>query len=176
MSAKTFAAACVAALALGVGLAAASTRAHVASAAPCTTGHLEVWLGDGEGGGTAGHIYYPLEFSNVGHSSCTLYGFPGLSAWGGPNASRIGLPATRDAGPHTTVTLAPNGTAHAIFAIAEAGAVCPKPVAAAGLTVYPPGQKTAQQVEFPFQACPHASVMFVEPVRAGVGIPGYTGS
>jgi Domain of unknown function (DUF4232) len=153
----------------------AGHRAHAAGAAPCKARNTQVWLGDGEGGGTAGHYYYPIEFSNVGHSSCTLYGFPGVSALGS-GGHRVGQPGARINGPHSTVTLAPRGTAHAILAIADAGAICSAPVSADAVSVYPPGQRAAKQFEFQFQACPSASVLSVEPVRAGVGIPGYTNS
>lgn len=63
-------------------------------ARPCAAAQIRVWLGDGPGGGTAGAVYYPLEFSNVGHSRCTLYGYPGVSAYGSAGR-RIGTPAAR---------------------------------------------------------------------------------
>ena len=156
-------------------LAGASPRARVAAVSACTTSDLEVWLGDGEGGGTAGRTYYPLEFSNVGHASCTLYGYPGISAWG-QNGKQVGLPATKSGAGHSTVTIAPGGTAHALLAIADWGAICAKGVGADGLKVYPPDQKTAQTFSFPLTVCASRSVLVTGPLRAGVGIPGYTTS
>lgn len=152
---------------------AASTKAIAATAPACSAEHLEVWLGDGEGGGTLGSIYYPLEFSNTGHSNCVLDGYPGVSAWG-QNGKQVGLPAQRAASAHSSVTLAPGATAHALVQFVEWGAVCSKGVHALGLRVYAPGLKQAQPISFAFEVCAHASVLRVGPVRAGVAIPAYT--
>jgi hypothetical protein len=164
-----------AALLAPIALAGASSRARAAGVAACTSGHLEVWLGDGEGGGTAGRTYYPIEFSNVGHASCTLYGYPGVSAWG-LGGKQIGLPATKSGAAHSTVTITPGATAHALLAIADWGAICSKGVSALGLKVYPPDQKLAQTFSFPLTVCASRSVLVSGPLRAGVGIPGYTSS
>lgn len=152
----------------------AGAHARAASASTCSFDETEIWLGDGEGGGAAGHSYFPIEFSNVGHSPCTLYGYPGVSAYGS-NAQQVGAAATRNVSAHVVVTLAPNGTAHALLGIADAGAVCSTPVEAAGLKVYAPGQHMSQGFEFGLQLCPGArSVLEIGPLRSGVGIPGYT--
>jgi hypothetical protein len=164
-----------AALLAPIGLAGASPRAQVAGVAACTTSHLEVWLGDGEGGGTAGHTYYPLEFSNVGRASCTLYGYPGVSAWG-PNGRQVGPAAAKSGAAHSTVTIAPGATAHALLAIADWGAICAKGVAAYGLKVFPPDQRVAETFSFPLTVCASRGVLVTGPLRAGVGIPGYTTS
>ena len=66
-------------LAVSTAFAAASAGA---SAPACTGQATAIWLGDGEGGGAAGRVYYPIELSNIGRTSCTLYGYPGVSAWG----------------------------------------------------------------------------------------------
>jgi hypothetical protein len=155
----------------------ASTRdARTTAAANCTPAHTQVWLGLGLGGGTAGSIYYPLEFSNVGHSACTLRGFPGVSAIGS-GGGQIGPAASHNGQHHGTVTLAPGATAHAILRVLDWGALCSTEVVAAGLNVYPPGERrTEPVVPFPFGACAHRGVLIVGPVRAGVGIPGYTTS
>jgi hypothetical protein len=166
--------ACGAAL-LPATLAGATSRAHAAGVAPCTPANLRVWFGDGEGGGTAGHTYYPIEFSNVGHSSCTLDGYPGVSAWAF-NGKQAGVPATRSAASHSTVTITAGGTAHSLLAVADWGAICSKAVNALGLKVYAPGQTVAQSFQFPLQVCASRSVLAVGPVRTGVGIPGYTTS
>ncbi|HEX2703945.1 MAG TPA: DUF4232 domain-containing protein [Solirubrobacteraceae bacterium] len=163
------------ALLVPVALAAASRRAATARVAACTTSHLEVWLGNGEGGGTAGRTYYPLEFTNVGRVSCTLYGYPGVSAWG-LNGKQIGLPATTNGTAHSTVTITPAGTAHALLAFVDWGAVCSKGVSAYGLKVYPPDLRAAQMINYPLTVCASRSVLVTGPLRAGVGIPGYTGS
>jgi hypothetical protein len=163
-------------LTLAAALATSSAWAHphAASAPACSFSETEIWFGDGEGGGTAGHTYFPIEFSNVGHSACTLDGYPGVSAYSS-SAQQVGAPATRVVSAHTVVTLAPHGTAHALLGIAEAGASCSAPVQAVGLTVYAPGQHTSQGFEFGFPICSGGpSVLDIGPVRAGIGIPGYT--
>jgi hypothetical protein len=50
-----------------------------------------------------------------------------------------------------------------------------KPVAAGGLTVYPPGAVNAAQIPFRFRACSAKGPRFleVEPVQPRVGIPGH---
>jgi hypothetical protein len=163
-----------------VAVAVTSTAALAQSAAPsappsCTTAHLEVWFGLGEGGGTLGSIYYPLEFSNVGHQACTLNGFPGVSGFGSAGG-QVGPAASRNGQHHGRVTLAPGATAHAILRVVDAGALCSHPVTALGLKVFPPGATVSQPIDFSFQACPHSGVLIVGPVRAGVGIPGFTTS
>jgi hypothetical protein len=162
---------CSAALLPNALASAAAPVARAASAPACTNANTRVWLGDGEGGGTAGRTYYPLEFSNVGHHSCTLYGYPGVSAWSG--GGTVSLPATRDTTSHATVTIKPAGTANAQIAIVDWGAICSTAVNADGLKIYPPGETMAQEIQFPFQTCASSSTLRVGPIVAGVGIPGY---
>lgn len=162
--------------AIAVASTGASARSAGAASAPrCNTSHLEVWFGLGLGGGTAGSIFYPLEFSNVSHRACTLNGFPGVSAVGN-GGGQVGPPASRNGQHHGTVTLAPGATAHAILRVVDAGAVCSSPVTATSLKVFPPGATRSQSIPFSFAACPHSGVLIVGPVRAGVGIPGFTTS
>lgn len=160
------------------GAAAAVASAHGANSAAasnCTAAHTQVWLGLGLGGGTAGSIYYPLEFSNVGHKACTLNGFPGVSALG-KGGGQVGPAATRNGQHHGTVTLAAGATAHALLRVVDWGALCSKEVVAQALKVFPPGQTRSGVVPFSFGACAHKGVLIVGPVRAGVGIPGFTTS
>jgi len=121
----------------------------------CPTSGLDVWLNT-QGNGAAGTIYYQLEFTNLSGSSCTLFGFPGVSAVS-LTGKQIGNAAFRDHSftPHL-VTLANGATATAIVGITQVSifpkAQC-KPVTAAGLRVYPPGQTASRIVPFPFGAC-----------------------
>jgi Protein of unknown function (DUF4232) len=134
-----------------------------------------VWLGLGLGGGTAGSTYYPLEFSNVGRTACSLNGYPGVSAYGSSGA-QVGPAASRNGQHHGTVTLASGATAHAILRVVDWGALCSTEVPAAGLKVFAPGSTRSEPVPFAFGACARQGVLVVGPVRAGVGIPGYTTS
>jgi hypothetical protein len=134
----------------------------------------QVWLGNGAGGGTAGTTYYPLEFSNIGHRVCTLYGYPGVSAYR-VALKQVGSGADRSTSAHSLITLRPNATGHALLGIRDWGALCSKPVVVDGLKVYPPGQRSPKEIGFSFDACTHKGVLVVGPMRAGVGIPGYTG-
>ena len=79
-----------------------------------------MWLGLGVGGGAAGSIYYPVEFTNVTGHTCHLFGFPGVSAI--YNGHQAGSPAgwgTSPFFPKRTVTLAPGATAHTVLRIAN---------------------------------------------------------
>ncbi len=170
-----FAAALVAAAGAAGVAGAAGHGARSAAATTCTPAQTQEWLGLGLGGGTAGSTYYPLEFSNVGHRACTLSGFPGVSAVGN-GGGQIGPAASRNGAHHGTVTLAPGATAHALLRVLDWGALCSKEVVAQALRVFAPGERSAGVVPFSFGACAHRGVLVVGPVRAGVGIPGYTTS
>jgi hypothetical protein len=163
-----------AAIVASASLAAAAPRARTAASSPCSASDTQVWLGDGEGGGTAGTTYYPLEFSNIGHRVCTLYGYPGVSAYRGA-LKQVGSGAARSTSAHSPIALRPNATGHALLGIHDWGALCSKPVVVDGLKVYPPGQRSPKEIGIPFDACAHRGVLVVGPMRAGVGIPGYTG-
>ncbi len=159
--------------------AARPAAASAAAATPaCKTSGLEVWLGLGPGGGTAGSTYHPIEFTNVTGHTCHLYGFPGVSAVNG-SAHQLGSAAGRDhaSAPHT-VTLAPGATGHVLLRLVDVlnypPAVC-HPAAAAGLRVFPPGQAASALVlGFSFLACSAKGPAYlsVRPIQPGVGIPG----
>jgi hypothetical protein len=136
----------------------------------CHANQTEVWLGVGLGGGTAGTIFYPLEFTNVGRHACTLRGFPLVKAIS-KHGHQIGKSSRHLTSRHGTVTLWPGWTAHATLGIIEAGNVCSHPVTATTLKVRAPHQGRSTQLPFAFQACPHKRVLVVGPVKPGVGIP-----
>ena len=166
--------------ALGVtALSGATTPAAGAVTHPaCRTSQLVVWQGL-PGSGTAGSIYYELQFSNVSSTACAMVGFPGVSAVSS-TGTQLGSAAARD---HSfaprTVVLAPGATAHAVLRIVDAGAFpaasC-RPVTATGLKVYPPNTTTAEVMPFRFAACSRKGPVFlyVRTVRPGAGIPGYS--
>lgn len=130
----------------------------------CSTSGLVIWLSEVPGGGTAGSIYFKLDLTNLSGHTCTLLGYPGVSAVN-LAGRQLGAGATREAShrprPVTlasgTPTLANGTTATAVLRIVDAGVErsC-RPVTAAGLRVYPPGQRTSKIVPFPFQSCSRA--------------------
>ena len=154
-----------------------SAAAAAGSTPRCSSSALAVWLGLGEGGGTAGSTYYPLEVSNVSNHACHLRGFPGVSAWSG---HQLGSPAQRDnVVPAHAITLARGDTAHALLRITDVGnlpaSTC-SPATAQELKVFPPGERSAKFVPFSFKACSKAGPAFlsVRAVEPGVGIPGFS--
>ncbi len=157
------------AIALG-GVAAGAQRAVPASSTPvCATAGLVIWLESEPGGGTAGSVFYRLELTNLSGRTCTLRGYAGVSAVD-LHGRQLGAAATREAArAPLAVTLVNGRTATARLRIVDAGALpaCGV-VTAAGLRVYPPGQRTAKVVPFPFQACSRSgqTVLAVGPLAS----------
>jgi len=171
------AAAVVAGLAISTAAyAATSSGTSPASIPRCTASNLGVWVAVDQGNGAAGTIYYPLEFTNLSHHTCYLFGYPGVSALD-VNGRQLGSPASwgslRGA---RIVNLAPGATAHTILAYHDA-AVSTEPGcypvnSAALLRVYPPGQRSYTFAAFSFEACSHAGPIWmsiIEPIIPGVG-------
>ena len=132
----------------------AATHAGRTATPACTTSGLDVWLNT-QGSGAAGTIYYNLEFTNLSGSTCTLFGYPGVSATD-LSGNQLGSAAIRLSGTPQTVTLANGATATALVGIVEGGIFPPAqcgPVTAAGLRIYPPNQSQSKRVPFPFAAC-----------------------
>lgn len=148
--------------------------AHNAGAAwpapRCKASQTEIWLGVGGGGGTAGTIFYPLEFTNVSRHACSLIGFPKVAAISA-GGHQIGKSSRALRMRHGFVTLLPGWTAHAALGIIEAGNVCSHPVSAASLRVRAPHQGRSTQIPFAFQACRGKRVLVAGPIQPGVGIP-----
>jgi hypothetical protein len=156
-------------------VAAKPTVSSAAVAPACTTANLDVWLNT-TGNGAAGSSYYNLNLTNLSAHSCTLFGYPGVSAItqagiqlgssagrNGQHAStRITLVSARTARGFEISTS--RNTATVILQIADAenfpASVC-APVTAAGLRVYPPGQKESTVVPFPFVGCAKAGPQFL---------------
>jgi hypothetical protein len=90
-------------------------------------------------------------------SSCTLFGYPGVSFVTGPSGTQLGRAAARNpVVPAATITLGPGQAAHATLKVAEAGNYDPaqcKPVTAHWLKVFPPDQTAALYASFTTQAC-----------------------
>jgi hypothetical protein len=134
---------------------------------------LVVWL-DTQGNGTAGSIYYNLEFTNLSGHECMLLGYPGVSAVN-LRGHQLGSAASRSSTKKAAaVMLASDGTANVVLQIVEAGnfptATC-RPTNAAGLRVYPPNQKVSKVVPFAFQSCSRSGPIYltVQSVQKGTG-------
>jgi hypothetical protein len=91
-----------------------------------------------------------VNLKNTGSTSCTLYGYPGVSWVAGTDGHQVGRAASRQADPagakEAVITLAPGATASAPLDIIDAAVVSKsecKPVPVKGLRVYPPGEKAA---------------------------------
>ena len=156
-----------------------AARATAAAAPRCGTGALTAWLGI-PGNGYAGGANYQLELSNTSAHTCTLYGYPGVSALG-PGGHQLGSAAGRGpASASRLVTLSRGATAHVELQITDVGNFPPSscgPTSAVALRVYPPGATRSLQVPFSFQACGKTGPVYlhVGTTVSGTGIPGFSG-
>jgi Protein of unknown function (DUF4232) len=133
-----------------------AATASAASAPPCRTAGLVIWLSNPQG--AAGTFYFTLNFTNLSGHACTLRGYPGVSAVD-LRGYRTGVPARwGNPGNATlrTVRLGGGATATAVLAVTDVGVypqrVC-RQVTAAGLRVIPPNQFTGKLVPLPIGAC-----------------------
>lgn len=155
----------------------------------CPTSGLEAWLGLGAArpgnagppGAYPGHeTYYTLEFTNVSNRTCSLFGYPEVSAYqdspaaGGP----IGGTAIRDTSVRPKpVMLEPGATAHAVLRVAgdTEPAGCAE-VTAEELRITLPRQARPSLVPAHIPVCSqrgHASLS-VQAIQARPGIPGHS--
>jgi hypothetical protein len=139
-------------------LAAAALAAPTAGAAAkaCNASKLVVWAGEEPGGGTAGSVFYRIEFTNLGSSTCSLFGFPIVAAVN-LNGKQVGAPATHMPGKKVkAIKIAQGQTATAQLRIVEAGNFSPnecKPTWAAGLRIGIPGGLGTKTAPLAFQTC-----------------------
>jgi hypothetical protein len=164
----------------------------------CPTSGLEAWLGLGTaaiaGGGTgsvgtggmgmpaARGTYYTLEFTNVSHRACSLYGYPQVSAYTDSRTTgdQIGSVAIRDTSVRPKpVMLAPGATAHSVLWVGGTGGTRPAgcaQVTAEQLRVTLPRQGRSAFVPVHIPVCSergHTSLS-VQAIQARPGAPGYT--
>ena len=141
--------------------------------AQCTTSDLRLTVG--QENGAAGTIYYPLDFTNVSSSACTIYGYPGVSFATSAGGSIIGAPAGRrdiSGITPTLITVQPGGTAHAILALSDvlvSNQCHQNQTPVNTVQVYPPDQYTALFAPIKATGCTMKSlvVMWVSPVTSG---------
>jgi hypothetical protein len=146
----------IAAVALLVGVVIAAPTAGAAASKPCSSSGLVIWAGEEPGGATAGSVYYRIEFTNLSGSSCTVAGYPQVSAVD-LHGKRIGAAATIESAKEAPpVKLAPDETATATLRIVDALnypiGKC-KPTTAAGLRITVPGGSGAKVAPLAFETC-----------------------
>lgn len=155
-----------------------ATASAATTYAPCPSSDLTVWRG-APGDGTTGAVYYELQFSNTSSTTCTLRGFPGVSAVDRAG-HQLGSSASWD---HrfapTTITVRPGTTAHALLRITDVSNYPPSscmPVRAVGLRIYPPDTTRSHFVPLGFEACSRKGPIYlsVRTIRPRAGIPGYS--
>ena len=122
--------------------------------AACPTSVLRVAQAPGSGG-AAGSFYFDLTFTNTGSSSCTLYGYPGVS-FTTSGHSQLGLPAQRDPSPAKLITLSPGGVASNQVRVPDVtvypASAC-RPATATYIKVYPPNQTAPVYVSAKTKVC-----------------------
>jgi hypothetical protein len=147
-------------------LAAAAVAAPTAGAATkaCSASKLVVWAGEEPGGGTAGSVYYRIEFTNLGNRACSLFGFPIVAAVN-LNGKQVGAPATHLSGKKVkAVKLAQGQTATAQLRVVDALNFSPnecKPTWAAALRIGIPGGLGTKFTPLAFQACALTSAQII---------------
>jgi Protein of unknown function (DUF4232) len=167
----------VAALATALAITSAASASTSAHAAPrvipkCAASELGVWVSANEGNGTAGSIYYPMEFTNIGSQTCYLDGFPGVSAISS-TLHQLGASAiwNHSVSP-SIVNLAPGATAHSIlqYIVVQVSPQC-KQTNAAMLKIYPPDQTFSTNAFWPMESCTTSSPVYlsVEAIQPGTG-------
>jgi hypothetical protein len=167
---------------------AVSTAAYAAASSPgaartpataiprCTTSDLRVRLAVDQANGTAGTFYYPLDFRNIGHHTCYLSGYPGVSALD-RKGRQLGSPAGWGSRAGTRiVNVAPGATAHTELAYHDVAVTtesgCDPVNSAVDLRVYPPDQRSSTDAAFTLEACSHAGPVWMsiyEPIIPGAG-------
>jgi hypothetical protein len=146
-----------------------------AGPALCTTSGLSVKLGAGNG--AAGSTFVPIVFTNTTGSSCTLFGYPGVSFVTGQGGSQVGSAAQRDpTQPARSIVVAAGGVAHATLRVVQAAnfpAASCKPTAVSTLKIFPPGQTAPLYLAFSSRTCASTSaaveVLFIQTIGSGAG-------
>jgi hypothetical protein len=159
----------------------------------CAASGLEAWLGaaatDRAGTGLSheGGTSYTLEFTNVSHQTCRLYGYPEVAAYQAspvtgqdPAAgSRIGGAAVRDTSVRPQpVMLAPGATAHAVLRVVLTASTQPAGCARVtaeelGITLPAQGRSAFVPAHIAFCSGQGSVSLSVQAIEPRPGIPGY---
>jgi hypothetical protein len=142
----------------------------------CATADLKATVGVAQG--AAGSVYQVIDFTNIGSSTCSLYGYPGVALAGGSPVTQVGAAASRSTSTAPSlVTLTAGSTANALVRITVAQnyptSTC-HPVATTYLQIYPPNQTTPIYLAYKSTGCSATSVnlLSVSVVQAGSGSSG----
>jgi hypothetical protein len=111
---------------------------------------------DTSGDAAAGSTFFPLNFTNLSSRTCTLVGYPGVSAVDLAGRQLDSAAARNPSRAVRAVDLAHGASATAVLRIVVAAnfpsSHCRR-VTAAALRVFPPNQRASKVIPFPFQAC-----------------------
>jgi Protein of unknown function (DUF4232) len=147
-----------------------------AGAPGCATKNLKATVGVAQG--AAGSVYQVIDFTNIGSSSCSLYGYPGVALAGGTPVAQVGAAASRSTSTAPSlVTLAAGATGNALLRITVAQnypqSTC-KPTATTYLQIYPPNQTTPIYLAYKSTGCSATSVnlLTIGVVQSGSGSNG----
>jgi hypothetical protein len=121
---------------------------------PCATSDLR--LTAGQQSGAAGTIYQNMDLTNTGTKNCSMNGFPTAFLTGSDGYALGNSAAARPNPAPTTITLAPNETAHTVLGYPQAGNFDPGVCTAksTNLNLYPPSATTPLQVPLQVAWCP----------------------
>ena len=150
----------------------ASLSPAVTGSPACATSSLNVTLGVSQG--YAGGVYETIVFTNTSGTTCTLFGYPGVSLVSAPPYNQIGLAAQRSTNtPAKQITLATGASANAQLQIVDAlnfGSATCSPTKAAFLRVYPPDQTAPVYLANTSETCAQSvQTLFISAVQAGSG-------
>ncbi len=124
------------------------------------------------------HVYvigFPVEFTNISGSACTLSGYPAVSAYLAGGAQAGNAAALDTSVTARRIVLAPGASAHAAIIDSASASRC-RVVDAAGLRIVAPGQSVARYVRHTVTACSSAGrkapvFLRVRAIQPGAGGP-----
>jgi hypothetical protein len=132
----------------------------------CTGSAIDAWLNT-SANGSAGHLTYRLEFTNMSTTTYAIIGYPAVAAVS-LTGHQVGAGAAHGAGPAHLVTLVHGATASAMLQVTNTALYTPSlchATLAAGFHVVVPGTTTGRFLPFPVSMCAnvHQVTLSVQP-------------